>query len=52
MDPLSLLRFKRKITEAKLPEEAHEKAVRELKRLKKMSPMSAEATVSRTTWIG
>ena len=46
--PSEFVEIQEKITEANLPEEAHEKAVRELKRLKKMSPMSAEATVSRT----
>jgi len=46
--PSEFVELQEKITEAKLPEEAHDKAVRELKRLKKMSPMSAEATVSRT----
>ena len=46
--PSEFVEMQEKITESKLPEEAHDKAVRELKRLKKMSPMSAEATVSRT----
>lgn len=36
-----------KIKAAKMPKEAHEKAMSELKKLKAMSPMSAEATVSR-----
>ena len=46
--PSEFVQLQEKISEAKMPEEAHEKASRELKRLKKMSPMSAEATVSRT----
>ncbi len=37
-----------KIDASKLPEEAREKATRELNRLAKMAPMSPEATVSRT----
>ncbi|VAW74323.1 ATP-dependent protease La Type I [hydrothermal vent metagenome] len=36
-----------KIVDAKMPEEAHEKATSELNKLKQMSPMSAEATVVR-----
>ena len=42
-----------KIAEAKMPDEAQEKAESELKKLKMMSPMSAEATVVRSylDWI-
>ena len=36
-----------KINETKLSKEAHEKAMQELKKLRSMSPMSAEATVVR-----
>lgn len=39
--------LEQKIKEAKMPKEAFEKAMGELKKLKAMSPMSAEATVSR-----
>src|SRR4029450_3223609 len=39
--------LKKKIEQAKLPEEVEEKAIQELKRLESMPPMSAEATVSR-----
>lgn len=38
----------KKIEEAKMPEEAKEKASAELRKLKMMSPMSAEATVVRS----
>jgi ATP-dependent Lon protease len=38
----------KKIEEAKMPEEAQEKAKAELQKLKMMSPMSAEATVVRS----
>ncbi len=38
----------KKIDEAKMPEEAKEKASAELRKLKMMSPMSAEATVVRS----
>jgi ATP-dependent Lon protease len=38
----------KKITEAKMPEEAKKKATAELTKLKMMSPMSAEATVVRS----
>lgn len=38
----------KKITEAKMPAEAEEKAKAELQKLKMMSPMSAEATVVRS----
>ncbi len=37
-----------KIKKAKLPKDVNEKAVKEMKRLELMQPMSAEATVSRT----
>lgn len=40
--------LKRKIEDAKMPKEAHEKAEAELQKLKMMSPMSAEATVVRS----
>jgi ATP-dependent Lon protease len=36
-----------KINEAKMPKEAHDKAMSELRKLKAMGPMSAEATVTR-----
>ncbi len=38
----------KKITEAKMPKEAEDKAIAELQKLKMMSPMSAEATVLRS----
>jgi ATP-dependent Lon protease len=40
--------LKQKIKKAKMPKEIQEKAVKELKRLELMQPMSAEATVART----
>jgi ATP-dependent Lon protease len=39
--------LKKKIEQAKMPEDVEEKAMQELKRLEAMPPMSAEATVSR-----
>jgi ATP-dependent Lon protease len=40
--------LKKKITDAKMPDEAQKKATAELAKLKMMSPMSAEATVVRS----
>ncbi|AXQ97406.1 endopeptidase La [Pseudoalteromonas piscicida] len=40
--------LKKRISEAKMPQEAEEKALSELNKLKMMSPMSAEATVVRS----
>ena len=40
--------FKKKIKEAKMPQEAREAALKELDRLSKMNPAAAEYTVSRT----
>src|SRR5678816_993537 len=39
--------LKKKIEQAKMPQEVEEKAIQELKRLEAMPPMSAEATVLR-----
>jgi len=39
--------FRQKIEQAKMPDDAKEKALQELKRLEVMPPVSAEATVSR-----
>lgn len=39
--------LKKKIEQAGMPKDAHEKAMAELKRLEQMPPMSAESTVSR-----
>jgi ATP-dependent Lon protease len=39
--------LRRKIAEARMPKDAQEKALQELKRLEAMPPLSAEATVSR-----
>lgn len=45
--------YREKITQAKLPKEVEEKALREVERLEKMPPMAAEATVVRNylDWI-
>ncbi|MBW2558314.1 MAG: endopeptidase La [Deltaproteobacteria bacterium] len=45
--------LEKKLKEKKLPEEAHQKVEQEMKKLKMMSPMSAEATVVRNyiDWI-
>jgi len=40
--------LKKQAEEAKLPKEAHQKVMGEIKRLEQMPPMSAERTVSRT----
>ena len=40
------------ILKAKMPKEVEKKCLQELKKLKNMSPMSAEATVVRNYWIG
>jgi ATP-dependent Lon protease len=46
-DGSDLDKLQKQINEAGMPEEAKDKALSELKKLKSMSPMSAEATVSR-----
>ncbi len=46
-DGADLDELEKKIANAKMPKEAHDKAQSELKKLKLMSPMSAEATVVR-----
>ena len=40
--------LKGRVEEAKLPDDAREKALKEIRRLEQMPPMSAETTVSRT----
>jgi len=40
--------LKRQVEAAKMPKDAHEKAIKEIQRLEMMPPMSAESTVSRT----
>ncbi|MBI4484040.1 MAG: endopeptidase La [Acidobacteria bacterium] len=40
--------LKKKIEAARMPKDAHEKAIKEVQRLEMMPPMSAETTVSRT----
>jgi ATP-dependent Lon protease len=40
--------LKRQVEGAKMPKDAHEKAIKEIQRLEMMPPMSAESTVSRT----
>jgi ATP-dependent Lon protease len=40
--------LKRQVEAAKMPKDAHEKAMKEIQRLEMMPPMSAESTVSRT----
>jgi ATP-dependent Lon protease len=40
--------LKKQVETAKMPKDAHEKAVKEIQRLEMMPPMSAESTVSRT----
>jgi ATP-dependent Lon protease len=44
---VELMNLEKTIKAKQMPKEAHEKAMRELKKLKMMSPMSAEATVVR-----
>ncbi len=46
--PNELDELQAKISDAKMPEEAHEKTLSELNKLKMMSPMSAEASVVRS----
>jgi ATP-dependent Lon protease len=40
--------LKKQVDAAKMPKDAHEKAMKEIQRLEMMPPMSAESTVSRT----
>src|SRR5213594_3519242 len=40
--------LKKQVETAKMPKDAHEKAMKEIQRLEMMPPMSAESTVSRT----
>ncbi|HTY62411.1 MAG TPA: endopeptidase La [Acidobacteriota bacterium] len=40
--------LKKQVDSAKMPKDAHEKAMKEIQRLEMMPPMSAESTVSRT----
>ncbi len=40
--------LKRQVEAAKMPKDAHDKAMKEIQRLEMMPPMSAESTVSRT----
>ncbi|NWG12523.1 MAG: endopeptidase La [Acidobacteria bacterium] len=40
--------LKRQVEEARMPKDAHDKAMKEIQRLEMMPPMSAESTVSRT----
>ncbi|MBI4444465.1 MAG: endopeptidase La [Acidobacteria bacterium] len=40
--------LKKKVEEARMPKDAYEKAMNEIRRLEQMPPMSAETTVSRT----
>jgi ATP-dependent Lon protease len=40
--------LKKQVEAAKMPKDAHEKAIKEIQRLEMMPPMSAESTVSRT----
>ena len=40
--------LKKQVEAAKMPKDAHDKAVKEIQRLEMMPPMSAESTVSRT----
>ncbi len=40
--------LKRQVEAARMPKDAHDKAVKEIQRLEMMPPMSAESTVSRT----
>ncbi len=40
--------LKKQVESAKMPKDAHEKAMKEIQRLEMMPPMSAESTVSRT----